>query len=365
MGAVRMVQQWTAAVKDLFSSMHGHTCKALAAFSAAMCVSGHCQSGPLAASVVTAAKPASSRRRWERLLANESLDGRAALRELAAAVLARWSGRRLLLVLDETPGRGDLRSMRLGVAYRKRMLTIAAACYRKDEPPAPMPRLIARLIRRAAEVLPPGARVTFLCDRGLAWPSVMDAVAKAGWSHVLRLQGGTRVKLPDGRIVPASQLVNRRGGRRWHGRAMIFKKAGWRDAHVSVVWDERCKEPWILAAPRVDGLGGLHAAAAYAKRTWCEQSFRDEKSGGFRWDQGHVRDPDRLLKLLVVMTLATLLSISLGTWLLKSGRRHDLDPHRWRRLSLFQIGLRWLNHLLVLTDDSLPLPPYLPYLHPS
>ena len=64
------------------------------------------------------------------------------------------------------------------------------------------------------------------------------------------------------------------------------------------------------------------------------------------------------------MTLAMLLSISLGTWLIKSGRRKELDPHARRRLSFFQLGLRWLRHLLNLSQDP-AIPPYLPYLHPS
>lgn len=363
MGAVRMVQQWTAAVNSLFVSLHGHTCNALAAFSIAMCLGGHCQSGALAASVISAAKPASSRRRWERLLANATLDGLAMLATLAGGILKHWTGRRLLLVLDETPGRGDLRSMRLGVAYRKRLLTLNAKCYLKNKPPMFMPRLINRMLDEVAALLPPGSHVTFLCDRGLAWPSVMDRVRQLGWDHVLRLQKITRVKLPDGRIVSAGDLVKRRGTRCWHRQAMIFKKAGWRDAYVSVVWDKRCKEPWILAA-RTEGLRGLRAVCAYAKRNWCEQSFRDEKSSGFRWGQSHVTDANHMMKLILVMTLASLLSISLGTWLLKSGRRRELDPHRFRRLSLFQLGIRWLRHLLVLIEDC-TLPPHLPYLHPA
>src|SRR5207237_926843 len=117
-----MVRQWTDSVNALFCSPHGHTLKALAAFSFAMCRCGHCHSGQLAASVVSAARPASSRRRRERLLAGGGWDGRAALGELAGGILGHWVGRRVLLVLDETPGRGGLRSMRLGVDYRKRLL---------------------------------------------------------------------------------------------------------------------------------------------------------------------------------------------------------------------------------------------------
>jgi len=364
MGASGMVRQWTASVKGLLHSLHGHTTNSVSCFSVAMCLAGHCHSGRLAAAAVSGAKPASSQRRWERLVANPDLDAEAAITELAESVLQNWSGRTLLLVLDETPNRGDLRCMRLGVAYRKRLLSLAAVCYPTDRPPRPMPRLICAMLRKVAKLMPPGARVTLLCDRGLAWPVIVDCVRGLGWGHVVRLQHSTRVTLPDGKIVAAGDLV-RRPGQSYGGRVRIFKKAGWRDARLSIRWDARSDEPWILAARSDGGPGGLRAAQAYVKRSWCEQTFRDEKSSGFCWDKSHVRDPERALRVVLVMVLATLLSISLGTWLLKAGRRRELDPHARRRLSIFQLGLRWLKHLLSLDHDNCSAPPYLPYLHPS
>jgi hypothetical protein len=378
-----MLQQWTAGVNDLFYSLHGHTVKSLICFSFAMCLAGHCHSGKLALMVQSQAKPASSRRRWERLIANSALDAEAAIEELAFSLLKNWTGRKLLLVLDETPNGEDLRCMRIGVAYRKRLLSLAAECYPTDSPPLPMPKLICRLLRKVAKLLPRDCTVTLLTDRGLSWPAVLDCCRKLGWGHVMRLQHSTRVTLPSGCVTlpsgcvtlpsgcvtlpsgcvtSAGKLVKHKG-QSWHGHARIFKKVGWRNAHVTAVWDPRSKEPWLLAA-REDGSGGLHAALAYAKRNWCEQTFRDEKSSGFQWQQSRITDPIRAFRLVLVMILATLLSISLGTWLIKTGRRKDLDPHRQRRLSLFQLGLRYLHHLMVLSRDT-PIPPYLPYLHPS
>lgn len=364
--AARMLRQWTAAVKPLLAPLHGHLVNALSCFSVAVCLAGHCHSGRVAAFAPSAARPASCRRRWERLLANPRLDAAAATRALARSILADWSGgRHLLLVLDETPNGEPLRCLRLGVAYRKRLLSIAAECYPTDRPPLPMPKLIGRVLRKAARLLPPDARVTLLTDRGLSWPAVMDCARKLGWGHVMRLQRATRVELPGGRVVPAGDLAPARGDR-WHGRARVFKKAGWREATVTAVWDRRSREPWLLAARADTGPAGAHAAAAYAKRNWCEQTFRDEKSAGFRWQDSRVADPARAARLVLVMTLANLLAVGLGTWLVKSGRRHDLDPHRRdRRLSVFQLGLRWLRHALVSPDDDARPPPYLPYLHPS
>lgn len=370
--AARMVRQWTAAVKPLLAPLHGHLVNALSCFSVAVCLAGHCHSGRVAAFAPSGARPASCRRRWERLLANPRLDAADATRTLARSVLAGWSGRELLLVLDETPNGEPLRCLGLGVAYRKRLLSIAAECYPTDRPPLPMPKLIGRMLRQAAKLLPPDARVTLLTDRGLSWPAVMDRARKLGWGHVMRLQRATRVELPDGRVVPAGDLARARGDRgdRWHGTARVFKKAGWRDARVTATWGGRATEPWLLAARADTGPGGRRAAAAYAKRNWCEQTFRDEKSAGFRWQDSRVAEPARAARLVLVMTLANLLAVGLGTWLVKSGRRHDLDPHRrGRRLSVFQLGLRWLRHALVSPDDDddddATTPPYLPYLHPS
>ena len=59
-------------------------------------------------------------------------------------ILRDWGGRELLLVLDETPNGEPLRCLRLGVAYRKRLLPVAAECYPTDRPPLPMPKLICR-----------------------------------------------------------------------------------------------------------------------------------------------------------------------------------------------------------------------------
>jgi hypothetical protein len=81
----------------------------------------------------------------------------------------------------------------------------------------------------------------------------------------------------------------------------------------------------------------------YARRMWIEEAFRDEKSQGFQWQTSRVNDPRHVQRLLIVMALAILLTLSLGTWLIKRGRRRRYDPRRHRRLSVFQIGLHALT----------------------
>src|SRR5260370_651797 len=84
-----------------------------------------------------------------------------------------------------------------------------------------------------------------LADRGLAWPVILDACVELGWHYLLRLQGGTKVLLPDGREVTARELVGRIGGR-WLGQAWLFKKAGWRQASVLAYWPWGREDCWLL-----------------------------------------------------------------------------------------------------------------------
>jgi len=378
-GVVDMVRPWCAAVKDLVGGvLHGHQVRALALFSWAVAVAGHCHSGRVAAAVPGAACPASRRRRLERLLANANVRVAAAADALAAAVLAPWAGRPVVLILDETcrplrrppdgpgPAQGrKLCCMKVSVGYRKRAVPLAFACYRvgggggrRRRPRRSVPRLVLGLLRRVARAVPPGSPVTLLADRGLCWPAIVDECGRLGWHYVLRLQGQTAVRWTDGAGAGASpsavrqqrrhaaDLAPRRGCPPWRGTGVeVFRAAGWRRANVLAVWERRCREPWLL----VTDLPATYARCrGYAKRCWCEQMHRDEKSGGFRWDASRVDDPARAERLLLVMALAMLLALSTGGRVLKAGRRRDLEGGRRRRrlLSIVQLGLRWLRDCL-------------------
>jgi hypothetical protein len=98
--------------------------------------------------------------------------------------------------------------------------------------------------------------------------------------------------------------------------------------------------PYQLVSDRDDG---PRLFRRYAKRTWTEELFKDEKSAGFHWEQSHVRDPEHAARQMVVIALATYLALALGSRMIKAGLRRFLETGARRTLSVFQIGLRWLR----------------------
>jgi Transposase DDE domain len=348
MSAATIVWDWQQCLRQLLPDLHGHQAKTLAGLSFGLAVSGQCQSGLLALAVPGPAKPASAQRRCERFLANDRIRPRLWLWRLAQNLFAPWTGRRIRLLLDETPKANALRVLKVSVAYRKRAVPVLAVCYRPDEPPLPLPVLIPWLLRRVAACLPQGVAVTLLADRGLAWPVILDVCQELGWHYLLRLQGSTRVLLPDGREVTARELVGRIG-QRWLGEGWLFKKAGWRAASVLAYWPWGRAEPWLLVS---DERACPRRFQTYGQRTWTEELFRDEKGQGLNWQKSRVNDPVRAERLLLLLALALLLAIVLGVQVLKRGWRRELESGRRRGLSVVQLGLRWLRHVL---NHGLPL----------
>jgi len=357
MSARPMIRDWRKHVRDeLLPELHGHQVNALAELSFAMTMAEHCHSGKVAAMAPGDARPASAQRRLERTLANDRLDPDSVWPQLARAVLGGWAGRPIVLILDETPNRNDLRCLKLTLAYRHRALPLLCVCYAPGGQPGPMPQMIRELFRKAAACLPEGAAVTLLADRGLAWPQVVDACRERGWHYVLRLQGQTRVRTADGREGSAADLAPHPGAS-WRGEAQVFKKSGWRTAAVAACWLKDCDGPWLLVSDRDDG---PRLFRRYAKRVWTEELFRDEKSSGFQWEQSHVTDPAHAARLVLLMALATLLALGLGSRVIQAGLRRYLESGAKRTLSLFQIGLRWLrfcvNHDRPLPENLSPAP---------
>jgi hypothetical protein len=350
-------QGWSQEVGRILSGFGVWQQRALALFSLGVASAKHCGTARVAVVVAGEATVPSPARRCERLLANERLDVRAARAAVGAAVLEPGRGQTLWLALDETHQGHTPTGPRLGMLavrllYRERAIPLAWVCYQPGHAPAPFGVLIGQLIAELAAYVPADARVVLLTDRGLSWPSLLDQCRRVGWSFLCRVQGSTRLQPADGAIGPIRDRAPR-PGTRWQGRGRAFLTAGWRDVNIVAVWRRGDDAPWLLVT---DLDPTWVRCTQYRHRMDEEESFRDDKSSGFDWDASRVRDPAHMDRLLLVLQLAACFVLTQGVFVLHQGFRHVLERPDRRSLSLFSLGLRWLDRA---RSHFVPLAPHL------
>lgn len=357
MRAASILREWTATVQSSLPPLGRFLAASLALFSLAAVAARSCLGTLVALHACSGVKPASRRRRWERMLADEGLDHLAAQARLAAPLLAAGAGP-ARLILDETSvGKDRLRCLMVSLVWRRRAVPLAWRCYRHGGGPPGLPGLVPGLLGQVAAAVPAGREVFLLLDRGLAWPDTIRHARSLGWRVVARLQGQTRVRPVGGGEGRADALVAR-GGRTRALEADVFKDAGWVRGHAVACWPRRCDEPWLLFSDEADG---GRAARLYACRMRIEEQFRDLKSHGLDWQKSRVRCPERMGRLLVVLALALLAMATSGVRLVKAGRRGDLTPVRRLAWSLVRLGMGWLSAWLCQAGAPPRMPP--PRLH--
>lgn len=350
MNPKQIMHRWSAFLQTLLPQTHLYQVVALAAFSFALTQARHPHLSRLSAHVPTPALPASALRRLKRLLHNPRLDVEAVCDQMAGW-LGRWNrpDARLLLLLDETPHHNTWRVVKISVCYRKRALPLVwrTTPLRGRDQVGRVMEVLEHAARLCA-LYCPQAKVTLLADRGLCWPDLIDFCTGNNWHYVLRAQSQTRF-VPQGtprtQARPLGQLVSA-PGQWWCGQGEAFAKAGWRSVSVVALWRAHAKEQWLLVS---DLQPSLHLCRWYARRMWHEQSFRDEKSHGFCWQESRLQKVEAVHRLLLVLALAQLWLMRLGTLALGEWREVlGLTSHLARqRFSVCRHGwhlLRWCLH---------------------
>jgi hypothetical protein len=320
------------------------------------------------------AQDRSKQRRAQRLLANERLDVARAGRRLMAQVLRGRRGR-IDLLLDattngETKRGAETVTLCLALRWHGRALPLVWQTWRADQEGQHWAWAIPRLLDAVVEHVPSEANVVLLADRGLSNHTLARAARDRGWHYLLRVQRCTRVRLPDGTVREIGTLVPRptpsRAAHAWHRQGCITDAAighGRRKQGSRWVtdWDVALTtnvvalpaptpgdDPWLL-------ITDLPASPArcreYRHRTDEEELFRDLKSFGWQWQDSRLHHPDRVDRLLLILTLATLWIFALTQYVLRHDLRHLLEDRSRRSLSFFQLGLHWLRRCLATDHD--------------
>jgi hypothetical protein len=194
-------------------------------------------------------------------------------------------------------------------------------------------------------------RVTFLADAGFRDCDWAQLCLQLGWNYAIRVACNTYIMLPDGTSDRLDHWVPVNCNR-YFQNVLLTRKAKLQ-TNVSVTWTTDPKDEPEMIAIITDQIACLRE---YGLRMSIEQSFRDDKSGGFDMAHTRLQHAGRIDHLLLAIAIATLWCHELGEFVLVQGEpaRCQVDPAYQRTLSLFQLGLRWLKRALATDTTSLP-----------
>jgi hypothetical protein len=269
---------------------------------------------------------------------------------LAKERLAWGRPQQLLLVMDPTTQEDKVVMLTASVWYRGRALPIAWMTWLANQPLEGdrFWQRVDALLDVVAQLLPVGIPVIWVADRAFGSPSFIDLLTPRGWHYIVRVVKTTLCKTIKGQCRQVIKMVCK-PGRRAKMRGYAFKKQGWRNASVVVLWGQGFKSPLCLVS---DLPPDWHLIGIYRRRYPIETLFRDYKSHGWNWEQSQVKDLEHIQCLLVGMALATWITVYAGTQVADgylsnqpTGKRR-IKP--WEgKYSLFQHGHQLMERLLI------------------
>lgn len=225
-------------------------------------------------------------------------------------IMQLWTGGPLVLGIDASLRRDDVVLLRISVLYRGTAIPISWVIVPANRKGAWMPHLL-RMLRWLAPVVPATQPVFVLADQGLWSPHLWAAIRANGWHPLLRGRRATTFA-PTGQ--PRQRVVGglvTAPGQSWIGTGVAFKHRPKRiAATLATVWEHGQEEPWVLLT---DLPPEAVDPAWYALRMWDEHGFRDSKSMGFDWQRSQVQDCAVVAWQYLVVAVATLWSVAVGT----------------------------------------------------
>lgn len=311
----------------------------LALFSLGVVLAERCTLSKVAERLGWAGKADSIERRMQRFIANQGIEVRRVQVAWARWILSACETGRQWWLVDETKLSEHLGIMVVSLAYRQHAIPLAWRCYAPEGYPAEgQVVMIMELLERLLPLVANRMEVIVMADRGIGTSAgLVQALQGVGVGFLLRVQGQSVYRATQGAKGVALKHLTQ-PGEAWHGTGDVFKKAGWCQVAVHVIWGGEYQYPWCLISSHATLTGW-----EYSIRYWQEGSFRDWKSDGWQWHRSQVWVPDHAERLLLVLAVAM-------AWTLTHGILADADPlervalTRGKRhtFSLFRLGIRAL-----------------------
>jgi hypothetical protein len=206
------------------------------------------------------------------------------------------------------------------------------------------------LVELMRACLPEGTQVVFLGDGEFDGTALQGTLNEAGWSYVCRTAQST-VATWEGETFRLDAL----GACSKPGTLIALQEVQFTyDAYGPVMvlscWAKGYQKPLYLVSNMASA---EEACRYYQKRFRIETFFSDQKSRGFNIQKSHMTDPQRLSRLLMAACLAYIWIVYLGSVCERNGWIKIVHRRKRCDLSLFQLGMRLLEHFL---NEEFPIP---------
>jgi hypothetical protein len=289
--------------------------------------------------------------RLSRLLANPAINVHAWYAPIARSWLASQAShlQQVRLIVDGTKVGFAYQLLIVSLAYRKRAIPIAWTWVRHVKGHDTSETHLA-LLTYVRSLLPKGIAILLVGDCEFGAVAVLQQLDRWHWDYVLRQKGRTHVCLSGHtEWCDFGSWVEKPGRSVWLGHGWLTQSKIY-PVNLLAHWKVGEDEAWCLATNLPDRQITLQA---YARRMWIEEMFGDLKSHGFDLECTMLRHADKLSRLTLAVALLYVWSISIGTKTIQNSQREQVDRKDRRDLSIFQIGLRFIERLLI---NSIPCP---------
>lgn len=289
--------------------------------------------------------------RLSRLLANPAIHVHTWYEPIACSWLISQAShiQEVRLIVDGTKVGFAHQLLIVSMAYRKRAIPIAWT-WVKHIKGHTTPKVQLALLTYVRSLLPKGIAVLLVGDCEFGAVDVLKQLDEWHWDYVLRQKGRTHICLPGQTVWrDFGSWVEKPGRSAWLGKGWLTQTKIY-PVNLLAHWKVGTDEPWCLATNLPDRQLTLHA---YARRMWIDEMFGDMKSHGFDLECTMLRHADKLSRLTLAVALLYVWSISIGTRTIQNSQREQVDRKGRRDLSIFQIGLRFIERLLI---NSIPCP---------
>lgn len=252
-----------------------------------------------------------------RFLANKLVCPMTVMNGFVSQLLGQLSerGETVVLMLDQSKIADGFECLMVSARFAERALPIA---WRVLETKGPIGFEVQEtLLNSVLGMLPPEFSVLLSADRFYGTSALIEWCQKHDWQYRIRLKGNLTLQHEGGELTT--------------GEAASLEMNGLKDAqlgrvttHIGIIHEAEHPEPWIIA---MDSNPTKARTLDYGMRWGIEALFSDLKSRGFGITQTHLKQPDRIERLLLVLAVATYWAVSTALVIQSESQKHSPKKH--------------------------------------